>query len=116
MNNLIERLKDNNCDVDGAVERLGDINLYLMLIDGFVKDVSLTEYITAFNKGDFETAYRHIHSLKGLSASFGFIDLFQISCELTKAIRSQSYSYTKILNERLCIEHKKIIDIITQNS
>lgn len=109
---VTERLRQHHCDVDAAIQRMGTGEMYDMLVQSFVKDKSLTLYLDAFRKQDYETAYRHAHSMKGLSASFGFTALNQVACRITDALREQNYALTA-LNDEWMRQQQDIIAVIT---
>ncbi len=110
---VTERLRQHHCDVDAAIQRMGTGEMYDMLVQSFVKDKSLTLYLDAFQQQDYETAYRHVHSMKGLSASFGFTALNQVACRITDALRAKNYALTAQMNDELIRQQKDIIAIIT---
>ncbi len=113
MNLLIEQLRNNNCKVDEAIARLrGHGEIYIKLVKGFLDDRSLDDYQEEFDKGNYETAYRHVHSMKGLAASFGFTDLYEAANIITKALRDCDYEKVEDMNNTLWLEHDKIAAII----
>lgn len=114
MEDLIERLKANNCDVDGAVKRIGKLESYLMIVNRFDGDRSVEEYRAAFAGQDYETAFRCVHTVKGLAASFGFADLQKAAAALTNALREKRYDEAERLNADLFDQHKKIVAILKE--
>ena len=110
--NFIEQLKSDGCDVDSAGKRLGSMNLYLRFIRQFPDDKSLESYRTAFESGDFESAFRYIHSLKGLAATFGFTDLCTTAGSIDTALGTQNYDRAGQLNTLLYQQHQLLTALI----
>lgn len=54
----------------------------------FKKDPSMSQLTQAMDAGDVETAFRAAHTLKGICANLGFKSLFEVSYEITEALRA----------------------------
>ena len=54
----------------------------------FKKDPSMSQLTQAMDAGDVETAFRAAHTLKGICANLGFKSLFEVSYEMTEALRA----------------------------
>ena len=74
-------------DYEGTFSRLMGERLMNKYVRKFPADTSfqlLTESIAA---QDWETAFRAVHTLKGVCANLGFTRLWQASSDLTEAVR-----------------------------
>lgn len=74
-----------------ALERLnGNRSLYATLVNDFVANQMdlVTQASAALQSQDAGTAYRHLHTLKGLAATLGACGLSDHVAELEKALRS----------------------------
>ena len=54
----------------------------------FLNDKTSEELFSAYERGDYETAFRMAHTLKGLCANLGLDKLHASSSELTEALRN----------------------------
>lgn len=63
----------------------------------FLVDDSYQNFIIAFDKKDYENAFRSIHTLKGVCLNLGFISLFKIVDEMTELIRAKEYDSASLL-------------------
>ena len=54
----------------------------------FKKDPSMSQLTQAMDAGDVETAFRAAHTLKGICANLGFKSLFEVSYDITEALRA----------------------------
>lgn len=76
-----------------ALRQLGNnVKLYNKLLDQFQKSYggSAQDIAEAAKSGDFETAERNAHTIKGLAGSLGALALQETSLELEKLCRDQA--------------------------
>lgn len=79
----------------------------------FAEDTSCESLQEAWTKKNYEEAFRHAHSLKGLSNSLGFPNLGKSSSDLCEALRSgiPSSNAPKLL-KKLIKDHRNTLKII----
>ena len=67
--------------------RLGKEDLIKRLVLKFLKDTSFEKLSIALDQKDYGTAFRAVHTLKGLSLNFGFDCLSKSTGALTETLR-----------------------------
>lgn len=83
----------------------------------FLLDDSFSQLSTSLPEGNYELAFRMVHTLKGVSANLGFMKLFEKSVVLTELLRAQQYDadlMTPFIEIKA--EYDKIISLIPQLS
>ena len=63
----------------------------------FKKDPSMSQLTQAMETGDVETAFRAAHTLKGICANLGFKSLFEVSYDITEALRAGDMEQAKVM-------------------
>lgn len=85
-------LKVDGLDVDSALKRLlGKRNLYLNMVKKFVQSQgdTVTELELALQSGDFATAERIAHSIKGLLGNIGATELQGIAKDIEQLLHTR---------------------------
>lgn len=107
---LKEFYTKTEADYDKVIRRLVSEKMALKYIKKFPDDCHFKQLRNAILEEDFETAYRAVHTLKGLCLSLGFITLSKPVIALTEELRAgitknaKSYflliekEYTAIIN------------------
>lgn len=76
-------------DYSAALMRMGNSEKMLgKFVKKFTADKSMGELNSSFDSGDYPTAFRMAHTLKGLCANLGLDKLQKSSAELTEALRN----------------------------
>mgnify|MGYP000290853416 FL=1 len=57
----------------------------------------MSQLTQAMDAGDVETAFRAAHTLKGICANLGFKSLFEVSYEITEALRAGDMEQAKVM-------------------
>jgi two-component system sensor histidine kinase/response regulator len=89
--NLNDLLVIENLDVELGLQRvLGNRKLYLNILRKYIgsQDTTVEEIRTALSAGDYSTAERIAHTIKGMSGNVGAIILQNIAGELENMIRN----------------------------
>lgn len=101
---------------DNFIARVGTEERAKKYILMFLADPTIKELNDAIEKKDFESAFRSIHTLKGLSANLALDDFHLACCVLTEVFRNykgQDYRLElQIVNDKYeeLIENIKQID------
>ncbi len=70
-----------------TVRRLCNESLVLRFVKKYPANPSFDELCIAIEKADWETAFRAVHTLKGVAQNLGFDRLYAVSVPLTEAMR-----------------------------
>ena len=88
------------------------------LVDKFVKkfpnDKSAEELFRTFESGDYETAFRMAHTIKGLCLNLGFDKLRESASAMTEALRGSVADNAGELLETVRRDYNEIIDGIKE--
>jgi HPt (histidine-containing phosphotransfer) domain-containing protein len=116
MEQMTKKLKEHRIDTDGVIARLGGKeNLYLTICKKFLYDISYPTFWEAVNKGDFEEARKHIHTLKGVAVNLGFIYLSSLCNRLLIELEQQNFILFNKDLLSLSQEYDIIISILNEN-
>lgn len=74
-------------DFEGVCERMMDEARVKKFAIKFLSDKSYEALAEAYKSDSIEDAFRAAHTLKGVSQNLGFTRLFEISDEITEALR-----------------------------
>lgn len=85
--NLIECFSAFEGDYNGVMGRLMTEDRVARFLKMFLKDTSFDTLCTAMDNGDYETAFRAAHTLKGTCANLGITRLQDSASEITEALR-----------------------------
>ena len=76
----------------------------------FPQDNNMAVFEEYSAKKDYETAFRAMHTLKGVAVNLGFTALYNVSSALTEKLRSQEYDNL----DGLITDVKKQYDIVIE--
>ena len=85
--NLEKLYQETGGDMAGAVRRLGSIAAVERFLRMFAGDDTFAMLQAAISAGDGQRAFRAAHTLKGLAANLGLVQLGQAASALTEALR-----------------------------
>ena len=110
----IEYLKNNNIDVDGAIETLGDIETYNMTISAYLDDSDdlwkkINEYKNSNNMDDYAI---EVHALKSSSRYIGLTKLGDIAYQHELKSKENDIDYITSHFSELDDEYNKNIVIV----
>lgn len=101
-----------NGSYDEFLGRVGTEERAKKYIRMFTMDPTFTELNAAIDANDIPTAFRAVHTLKGLSANLALTDLYNASVVLTEIFRNYSgQDYADAL-ARVREKYQNIIDAI----
>ncbi|MGN0941121.1 MAG: Hpt domain-containing protein [Selenomonadaceae bacterium] len=113
MSALLNELRARGCDIDGALVRfLNKEDFYARLFKKFVDDASIEGLGDALKAQDVDTAFRHAHTLKGLTANMGLTPLYDIIVQIVEPLRAGRLddSLTPLYNEFIAeVKNYKIL-------
>ena len=92
MSALLDELRNCGCDVEGALARfLNKEDFYAKCFKKFLDDPAFSALDEALKAKDAETAFRHAHTLKGLTANMGLTPLYDIVVQIVEPLRGGLY-------------------------
>mgnify|MGYP002529571005 CR=1 FL=1 len=78
----------------------------------FLEDKSKDELCLAMEAGDFETAFRAAHTVKGICQNLSFTRLYHSSYQLTEALRREQYQEAASLMPAFSFDYSQTVDAI----
>ena len=89
MNDVLSKLRDWGCDVDGALGRvLDDEELLVDLLNRASADPTLNDLGVALRAGNIRLGFELAHSLKGVLGNLGITPMYLIASEMTETLRA----------------------------
>ena len=89
MGALLNELRERGCDVDGAIGRfLNREDFYAKCYGKFLKDPAFAGLKDALETKDADKAFRHAHTLKGLTANMGLTALNDTAAKMVEPLRA----------------------------
>ena len=99
-------------DYDEVVSRFPNESLILKFTKKFLYDPSFKELTTALNNEDYETAFRAVHTLKGVCLNLGLGILYESSHQMTEALRAKKIEVALGLQEKVTKDYLLTIEAI----
>lgn len=101
---------------DGVMQRLISEERVKKFLRLFLEDDSYTGLLAAIDKKDFQSAFRCVHNLKGVSSNLNLDSLYSVSSELCEYLRNYRETYAtetllKLTNQ-VSIQYKQVICLI----
>ena len=97
-----------------TVRRLCNESLVLRFVKKYPANPSFGELCAAVDQADWETAFRAVHTLKGVAQNLGFDRLYAASVPLTEALRGGQPLENLALFEPVEAAHKEILSAIDE--
>ena len=80
-----------------AREYLKDEDTVITFLYMFKKDESFAVLKASMESEEWDAAFRAAHTLKGICANLGFKSLFEVSYEITEALRAGDMEQAKVM-------------------
>lgn len=88
MKELFVKLKEAECDVEGALARfLGDEELYEQFYGELLNDEAFGKLGLALDEHRISDAFEYAHTLKGIIGNMGLTPLFETVCDIVEPLR-----------------------------
>ena len=97
-------------DYNDILHRFMNENMVRKFVLKFPQDNNMALFEESWAKKDYETAFRAMHTLKGVAVNLGFTALYNVSIALTEKLRSQEYDNL----DGLIADVKKQYDIVIE--
>ena len=114
MNQLFVKLKEAECDVEGALARfLDDEDLYVQFYGELLKDEAFNNLGVALEEGRLYEAFEFAHTLKGIIGNMGLTPMFNIVCDIVEPLRINSVDGVKENYKELLSLREKFSEFIS---
>lgn len=112
----IDYLKDNEIDVDNALELLGDIETYNETLNDFLDENKerLPKLENFYNSGDMENYEILVHAMKSDSKYLGFTKLAEMALDHQNHSSDNDYEYIKAHYDELMAEVNRITELVNK--
>lgn len=97
-------------DYNDILHRFMNENMIHKFVLKFPQDNNMALFEESWVKKDYKTAFRAMHTLKGVAVNLGFTALYNVSSALTEKLRSQEYDNL----DGLIADVKKQYDIVIE--
>lgn len=85
------QMEENGADVETTLKRfMGNETLYMKFIMKFLNDKSFDGIKETLEKKDYEEAFKHAHTLKGVTANLGLNPINSVVAEMAELLRGKS--------------------------
>lgn len=101
-------------DYEEVVERIGNEILVERFLLKFLHDPSYVQLTAALEENDVQSAFRAVHTLKGVCLNLGLTDLFQVSSALTEKLRGMDMSGYEPYFAKVQKEYQRVSDTLQQ--
>lgn len=92
MSDLIKKLSLHGMNAKDAMSRfMGDEELFELCFKQFSHDKGFERLENALAAGDYDSAFKAAHSLKGVAGNLGLESLFELLSELVETLRRKEY-------------------------
>lgn len=113
MSDIIEALRNEGCDVEGALDRcLQDEEFYLSLLAQSVEDDAFAELEKCLKDHKIQEAFDCAHTLKGIMSNMGLTPVYNVVVKIVEPLRNGSDEGLETVFSELIKELHKIKDIL----
>ncbi len=111
---LRQQLIDAGVDVDSGMARfMGNKDLLMRFLRKFPGDDNYHNIVSGLESGDYETAFRAAHTLKGLCGNLSLTKLQKIVSEETELLRAEKWEEAKAFLPQVTEEYETTIEKLT---
>lgn len=108
-----KRMEEIGMDVTGALERfMGNETLYIKFLKKFLDDQNYDNLQKEIDNRNADEAFRCAHTLKGLGANLGMMNLYHSIAPLVETLRGGTVENTEEDMKHVTEEYVKIVDFI----
>ncbi len=102
-----------NADYEGTLGRFSMERLVQKFALKFLTDKSYGELVQFMAEENYAEAFRAAHTLKGVSVNLGFTQMYQISDEMTEALRGGKKPEEGLL-EKVTEEYQRTVKVLQE--
>lgn len=118
---LKKQLQENGADVDTTIKRfMGNEALYMKFIMKYLDDKSFEGIAECMASEDYEEVFKHVHTLKGVTANLGLDPITAVASDMTELLRGKQPSEVDVaglqeLYQKLQEENTRFCTILEKN-
>lgn len=112
--NIREFYEKTDGDYDSIVSGLGKEERVFKYLMKFAQADVIDKISSALASGDYDTAFREAHNLKGMSLNIGIMSLQKAASDLTESLRHGPTGDVEGLFEIAAAEYKRCCEMIGQ--
>lgn len=103
--------KEIASDYEGSLQRLGSGERIMKYLKIFQKDENYAILKKSMKEKDYPTAFRAIHTIKGIAGNLGFDALYTNACVLTELLRVEivDIQAVQIAYEQVCKSYESVL-------
>lgn len=107
--NIADALAVYGINYADAMDRmLNNGALYQQLAQHYTSDQNYLSLIEDMKAGDYETAYKHAHTLKGVAGNLSFTQLHQLAAQICEALVDNDIDTAQSLLGDLSVAHDRV--------
>lgn len=111
---LRQQFIDAGVDVDSGLERfMGNKDLLLRFLRKFPGDDNYHNIVSGLESGDYETAFRAAHTLKGLCGNLSLMKLQAVVSEETELLRAEKWEEAKAFLPQVTEVYENTLEKLT---
>jgi HPt (histidine-containing phosphotransfer) domain-containing protein len=88
----------------------GNVDLYKRLALKYITNTNYIDFISAMDVQDYDSAYKAIHSLKGVAGNLSFADLYKIAAIISEQLKQAESQDVPQMIPLLEENHNKVMD------
>lgn len=114
-NSIKEKFNNNGIDVQEALGRfMNNEAFYEKCLLKFLDDKNYSLLEQSMREKDYEEAFTHAHTVKGLAGNLSLISLADVTGDLVEPLRNGNYGNVVPLFEKVKSEYEKVCIIIRE--
>ena len=113
MDRIMEKLIMYGINVDEVMARfVDDEELYIECFVSFLSDELFDALGRALESRDFDLAFAHAHTLKGVCANLGLTPLYHSICVVVESLRNGEYADLEQQYMEVCRERDVLLKLL----
>jgi HPt (histidine-containing phosphotransfer) domain-containing protein len=105
------KLAEYGIDLEDAMARMDDnIDLYKSLALRYLSNESYIDFVAAMDVKDYDSAYKAIHTLKGVAGNLSFVDLYKTASIISEQLKQGEAQDVPQMIPLLEENHNKVMD------
>ncbi len=110
-----QKLLEAGINYEAGLQRFsGKRELYEKFLNKFPGDESYENMEKALKAGDWDQAFSHAHTLKGVSGNLSMDELYTHLVPLVEALRNNRTEEVEALAERVKISYEAVVEALKQ--